>query len=589
MNSSAPITASAAPLQTAAPARPHPGDFLGAIQALLIANGQHTVAQTTSGSAALELRPDVQNPHAPDQPASAVPAQLRTKPVPLQEAAGAPEPRLLTTATDALASLRKPVEQAALSEPRATDGKAHSSNTTKTSSAGTKPGSGARLQASAVLAPEMQLGTALHQYTALTSTPLIVPAASAQPQQPAGSPSASMNSPDSSSGQAHQSGLSSLRSSVGVGTLLKTSAGLAQPLSTAPPQRGDAAAPSMTREGGLLYRPGAAPVLTAALGTSASALIEHARSVAAPEGLDGVAAPSSTQVTGAVTNQSSGRADAGGSLAQGLLAQHDLPPVAASFPMDARVARSSVSGGSARRFVSNLAMKADARHASQPPASAATPGAVPAVPASGPGPRVTPALLPPGHSAMPNAVAMPRLGGAPASFESANAAGVAQSEGPAGNRLASELVMPSDLPTATSPAHVLERLDQAAPAEPLQLHSDARHLAVGVESGSLGWVEVHAVTNAAGHVEATIQTQTDAAAREVASQTSDVLAYAREHASTLSQLSVDVGQQNEAPPREREARVPMEHGIGDKGGAIALTSESNLSLGRPDSLISILA
>jgi hypothetical protein len=90
-------------------------------------------------------------------------------------------------------------------------------------------------------------------------------------------------------------------------------------------------------------------------------------------------------------------------------------------------------------------------------------------------------------------------------------------------------------------AQVLQRMDMASSPGVVQLRADARRLDVGVTSGSLGWVEVRATTGPSGRVDATLQAQNDASAHVLASQSSQISSYAREHSVQLGQVSVGVG------------------------------------------------
>lgn len=144
----------------------------------------------------------------------------------------------------------------------------------------------------------------------------------------------------------------------------------------------------------------------------------------------------------------------------------------------------------------------------------------------------------------------------------------------------------AEVPVTVSAAHVLERLDLAAPS-PVVTHNDPRHLAVGVQSTSLGWVEVHAVSTGPGHMEAVIQTQTGTAARELTAQTNDLLAYAREHASSLSQLSVDVDQQNQSTAQNRSQAPLRESNRGQEREAGSSETPDAVERMRPESSISV--
>lgn len=90
-------------------------------------------------------------------------------------------------------------------------------------------------------------------------------------------------------------------------------------------------------------------------------------------------------------------------------------------------------------------------------------------------------------------------------------------------------------------AQVLQRMDEASPADAMQLRADARHLDVGVTAGSLGWVEVRASVNPNGKVDAALHLETNASAHLVAVQSKEIADYARTHSIQLGQVSVGVG------------------------------------------------
>jgi hypothetical protein len=92
-----------------------------------------------------------------------------------------------------------------------------------------------------------------------------------------------------------------------------------------------------------------------------------------------------------------------------------------------------------------------------------------------------------------------------------------------------------------SAAQVLQRMDTASPSSAMQLRADARHLDVGVTSGSLGWVEVRASVNPSGKVDAALHLEMNASAHVVAAQSKEIADYAREHSVQLGQISVGVG------------------------------------------------
>jgi hypothetical protein len=88
---------------------------------------------------------------------------------------------------------------------------------------------------------------------------------------------------------------------------------------------------------------------------------------------------------------------------------------------------------------------------------------------------------------------------------------------------------------------MLQKMDMAASPGVIQLRADARRLDVGISSATLGWVEVRATTSPSGQIDATLQTQTVASAHVLASQSSEISNYAREHSVQLGQVSVGVG------------------------------------------------
>jgi hypothetical protein len=96
--------------------------------------------------------------------------------------------------------------------------------------------------------------------------------------------------------------------------------------------------------------------------------------------------------------------------------------------------------------------------------------------------------------------------------------------------------------TAQSTAStVLQKMDTAVPLQTISLRADQRHLDVGVQSSALGWIEVRATSGASGSVDATIHVQNDALARDIASHSGNIVAFAREHSVGVGQLSVGVG------------------------------------------------
>jgi hypothetical protein len=92
----------------------------------------------------------------------------------------------------------------------------------------------------------------------------------------------------------------------------------------------------------------------------------------------------------------------------------------------------------------------------------------------------------------------------------------------------------------TSAAQMLQKMDMAVSPGVVQLRADARRLDVGVSSSTLGWVEVRATASPSGRIDTMLQTQTDASAHVLASQSSEISSYAREHSVQLGQVSVGV-------------------------------------------------
>jgi hypothetical protein len=114
-----------------------------------------------------------------------------------------------------------------------------------------------------------------------------------------------------------------------------------------------------------------------------------------------------------------------------------------------------------------------------------------------------------------------------------------------------------------SVAQVLQRMDGATSSSgAVQLRADARRLEVGVSSGSLGWVEVRAITGPAGRVDATLQAQNDVSAHVLASQSSEISSYAREHSVQLGQVSVGVGTGDSAQGESRSTHNGAQNGNG---------------------------
>ncbi|HEX6497180.1 MAG TPA: hypothetical protein VF018_16965 [Acidobacteriaceae bacterium] len=92
----------------------------------------------------------------------------------------------------------------------------------------------------------------------------------------------------------------------------------------------------------------------------------------------------------------------------------------------------------------------------------------------------------------------------------------------------------------TSAAQMLQKMDMAVSPGVVQLRADARRLDVGVSSSTLGWVEVRATASPSGRIDTVLQTQNDASAQVLASQSSEISSYAREHSVQLGQVSVGV-------------------------------------------------
>jgi hypothetical protein len=93
----------------------------------------------------------------------------------------------------------------------------------------------------------------------------------------------------------------------------------------------------------------------------------------------------------------------------------------------------------------------------------------------------------------------------------------------------------------TSAAQLLQKMDIAVSPGVVQLRADPRRLDVGVSSSTLGWVEVRATASPSGRIDTVLQTQSDASAHVLASQSSEISSYAREHSVQLGQVSVGVG------------------------------------------------
>ena len=91
-------------------------------------------------------------------------------------------------------------------------------------------------------------------------------------------------------------------------------------------------------------------------------------------------------------------------------------------------------------------------------------------------------------------------------------------------------------PSGLGAAHTFERLDAGTPWNVTALRTDARNLEVGVQSGSLGWVEVRATTDAMGQVSASLHAQSQIAAQSLASHVDQIAAYAHQHSVTVDQV-----------------------------------------------------
>ncbi|MFL6428556.1 MAG: hypothetical protein ACJ71S_09965 [Acidobacteriaceae bacterium] len=93
----------------------------------------------------------------------------------------------------------------------------------------------------------------------------------------------------------------------------------------------------------------------------------------------------------------------------------------------------------------------------------------------------------------------------------------------------------------TSAEQMLQKMDIAVSTGVVQLRADPRRLDVGISSSTLGWVEVRATASPSGRIDTLLQTQSDVSAHVLASQSSEISSYAREHSVQLGQVSVGVG------------------------------------------------
>jgi hypothetical protein len=137
-----------------------------------------------------------------------------------------------------------------------------------------------------------------------------------------------------------------------------------------------------------------------------------------------------------------------------------------------------------------------------------------------------------------------------------------------------------------SAAQVLQRMDTASPAAAVQLRVDARHLDVGVASGSLGWVEVRASVNPSGKVDAALHLETNASAHVVAAQSKEIADYARDHSVQLGQISVGVGTGDGSrgssgsmqEPARNHHTAPLRRAVSDPASSETHGSAEKLSL-----------
>jgi hypothetical protein len=99
-------------------------------------------------------------------------------------------------------------------------------------------------------------------------------------------------------------------------------------------------------------------------------------------------------------------------------------------------------------------------------------------------------------------------------------------------------------------AHTFERLDTAGPGNVTNLRTDARNLEVGVQSGSLGWVEVRATSDAQGQISASLHAQSELAAQSLANHADQIVAYAQQHAVSVDQVTVGAHAGQGAPQQQ---------------------------------------
>lgn len=92
-----------------------------------------------------------------------------------------------------------------------------------------------------------------------------------------------------------------------------------------------------------------------------------------------------------------------------------------------------------------------------------------------------------------------------------------------------------------SATQLLDRMDTASGDATVQMRGDARHLEVGVASGSMGWVEVHATAGPAGKVDAALHLEGHVQAQSLSGQAGAIVEYARQHEVQLGQISVGLG------------------------------------------------
>ena len=136
-----------------------------------------------------------------------------------------------------------------------------------------------------------------------------------------------------------------------------------------------------------------------------------------------------------------------------------------------------------------------------------------------------------------------------------------------------------------------ERLDAGVPWNVTPLRTDARNLEVGVQSGSLGWVEVRAASDAQGQISASLHTQSEIAAQSLAGHVERIAAYAQQHAVILDQVSVGTntgeGSQQQQPSGQRDAHGAVVPAAVE--GAASVSSHSEEAESRSLSLISVVA